>query len=288
MRVSLPKLNEIEHEALNQKIQAVIKVIRPETVICFGLRKTDHQSWSCFSNQEPTVFIECDLLVIIKESDTLRCHEALTKIDEHNDAGFKLAAVVHGIYSVNRSLREGNEFFAGMYFTGIRLFDNEKFTLTHPGNALSGIATFSDIESAWSKGYGLAKKFYHSAKQSLASGRSDLATLQLHQVAEYTCSALIYVCIGYKTSSHSIKRLLTMTEHFTPLTMDIFPCITKEEIKLLDLLEKSYSHVRYSEPYTVSKEQVTILIDRVNNLMETAEFLYEERAASLTPERINA
>jgi HEPN domain-containing protein len=209
------------------------------------------------------------------------------KIDEHNEGGFKLAAVVHGIYSVNRSLLEGNDFFSGVYLTAVKLFDNEKITLTYPVKAMAGIASFGQMESAWSKGYALAKKFYHSAQQSLANGRSDLATLQLQQAAEYTCSALIYVYIGYKTSSHSIKRLLTMTEHFTSLTLDIFPGITKEEVNLLDLLGNSYSQVRYSDPYTVPKEQVIILIDRVKNLMDTAEFLYEEKAASLKPDRAN-
>jgi hypothetical protein len=93
--------------------------------------------------------------------------------------------------------------------------------------------------------------------------------------------------LGYKPISYSLRRLLTLIENFTPLTMDVFPCVTKEEIELLNLLEKSHSHVWYSKRHSVSNEHVSILLDRVSRLQATAEFLYEEKIASLKPDRRN-
>jgi uncharacterized protein len=122
MRTSVPKLDETEHETLSQKIQAITRAVRPEKIICFGLRKTVSHSWSCFIDHEPSAFIECDLLIITKDGDALRYQEVLETLDEYNEPRFRFSAIVHGIYSVNNSLQDGNRFFAGIHFTGIRLF----------------------------------------------------------------------------------------------------------------------------------------------------------------------
>lgn len=141
------------------------------------------------------------------------------------------------------------------------------------------VPTKQVAEAYWSRWYGLAKRFWQVASDSLPSGRQDLTVFLLHQSVEHTCIALIRVFTGYRTNTHNLSRLLTFVENFSELLISAFPGITREEQELFSILLRGYSDPRYKDMYEVSTDKVAILVERVKELQETAEALYEGRIA---------
>lgn len=97
----------------------------------------------------------------------------------------------------------------------------------------------------------------------------------LHEAVQHTCMALLRAVIGYRSTTHNISRLLALIENLSKVPSLIFPYITKEEKKLFLLLRHAYSDARYKEEYAVPAEKVAILIERVKQLMDVAEQLYQ-------------
>jgi HEPN domain-containing protein len=281
MQTAVLTLTDPQQEILTLKIQQIVHTVKPEKIICFGMRVNTLGSWGCFSGDEQITVLYCNLLIIIKETDKRKTSEVLDAVDKCSDPTIKISPIVHGIQSINESLLKGGRFFSELYFSGILLYDTQKTVLNQPPASPAKEVVLLRIESIWNKWFGLAVKFFNSAIHSLQAGWPDLAMFQLHQATEHTCNAIIRVYTGYRSSTHNLKRLLMLTENFSLSTMDVFPCHTTGEIELLNLLTKAYSDVRYNINYRVSPEQVAILIDRIQTLQETSNYLYRQKLASL-------
>ena len=80
--------------------------------------------------------------------------------------------------------------------------------------------------------------------------------------------------MGYKPSTHNLKRLFSIMENFTSECIRIFQRSTNEEKELFDALCRAYSEVRYKEEYEISAQIVSALIGRVKLFLTLAEKLY--------------
>ena len=98
--------------------------------------------------------------------------------------------------------------------------------------------------------------------------------------------ALLRVYTGYRSTTHNLFRLLALIENFSFVPSSVFPCITAEEIALLNQLNKAYSDARYKENYTVPTETAILLKKRVQELLLLAKKLYDKKITALQNNRI--
>jgi HEPN domain-containing protein len=103
----------------------------------------------------------------------------------------------------------------------------------------------------------------------------------LHQAAQHTCMAVLRVFTGYRSTTHNLSRLLALIENITFNLTIIFPCFTKDETDLFNLLNKAYSNARYNDNFKVPIEKAQTLTDRVKELLTIAEQLYQIKITAL-------
>jgi hypothetical protein len=89
----------------------------------------------------------------------------------------------------------------------------------------------------------------------------------LHQAVEHICSVLINTSIGYRVTTHNLQRLLSLLENMFPGVAEDLLGATVVEQQLFNLLNDSYSEVRYNEAFEVTPAQVETLYSRVSILV---------------------
>lgn len=255
-------------------IAAILQILEPERIICFGRRISELQAWSPFVPKTKKAYaVTYDLLIITRASENRSAHELLDMLDNAlRDDKVRAVVLIHSVQSVNQALSDGSRFFSTVCGRGSILYDNNGTVMVHgryPDATCGG--------EAWRQGFGLARQFLNGAVHFSSSGCSNIALFMLHQAIEQTCNALIRAMTGYRPATHNLSRLLAMTENFCTLSGDVFPRNTSEEKELFTIVARAYSDVRYKPGFQASAQDVVTLIERVATLQRGAEKLYENK-----------
>lgn len=274
--VHLPKKQLTQ---LAQLVQGIVKAFNPDKIICFGHRRSVTKDWSCFlendgsiRNVSPTY----DLLIITNEDESRDDHVIIQKIEQQADElDCEVTSIVHKLSSVNELLEKGSRFFGTVYRKGVLLYNGSSIPLTEPCKEPEFSVLKTKIEQAWEKPFEIAKRFYKSANDCLDSGWPEQAMFNLHQTVQHSCMAVLRVFTGYRSTTHNLYRLLALIENFTFNLIIVFPCVTKEEKELFNLLNRAYSDARYNECYIVPPDNAIILKNRVSSFLKIAEDLYK-------------
>jgi HEPN domain-containing protein len=105
----------------------------------------------------------------------------------------------------------------------------------------------------------------------------------LHQAAESFYYATLLVFTGYKPKTHNLYKLRKQAKHLSEELFLLFPIETnKEEKNLFDLLKRGYIDARYKIDYVITKEELNILIERIQMMKLIVEKICQEKIASLT------
>jgi len=284
MHPSLPPtvgfLPHSQQQLLTELIQKIVGAVRPEKIICYGIRSVHYQDWGTFLERrgiKEDARLAIDLL-IIAPSTKGQTEQDINQAAEHCCKQLAdVCCVTHKIHTVNEGLSNGNPFFCALYHHGLMIYDSGQTALLHPGIPGNEFKSQSELESIWSRWYGLASNFYNSAVESLKYQRPDLTTFMLHQAVEHTCGALIRIYTGYRPNTHNLSRLLQMAESFTRGLKAIFPKSTKEEEEIYGIIQRGYLDARYKDEYNVPASTLLILINRVQQFQEVAADLHSEK-----------
>lgn len=267
--------------AFDSGIEALVRVINPEMIICYGSRVRMVSAWSPFSGDAlPVIQGEYDLLIIQREADRRRDHEIIDLIECRNTDSLLLTAIVHRLSAVRDALQRNSLFFTTVYRQGVLVYgDAEQLVVVLPVLPIMPDAT--SLRRQWDRWFGLSRNFLSVATDSAARGWHAVAVFMLHQAVEHACIAIVRVCMGYRPATHNLTRLLRLVENFAAQISDIFPCFTEEERALFNVLQRAYSEARYREVYIVSPEDTAILIRRVNALHAMVETFYFKKLNAL-------
>jgi uncharacterized protein len=122
---------------------------------------------------------------------------------------------------------------------------------------------------------------------NLNKQKYNLAAFELHQVTERLFGAILLVFTRYKPSTHDLEKLYQRVSSIEPKFLTIFPRSTDEENEKFKLLRKAYVDARYKPSYTITKEQLIWLAERVHELQTLTEKLCKEKIASYEQESSN-
>ena len=267
MKTVLPCITESQRKLIQETVGRIVESALPEKIICYGIRTLCIERWSSFSNgdkSEPSISI--DLLVILQEKDKGKRESVSDIVENLSNESIRLISVVHSMDAVNINLEQGNPFFTTLYSNGVLVYDSNRVPLSVPVNSV----TNNSFNEGNQRKFDLAQMFYETACDCATEGRNDVAVFMFHQAIELTCIALLRTCLGYKPTTHSIKRLFMLIENVTQEIEQIFPRSTNEEAELFNILQRAYSDVRYKESYSVSGDKVFTLLERVHEFQVMA------------------
>lgn len=223
-----------------------------------------------------------DIMVITRKRLGEREGTIETRIRDRFAAGksevTKVQLVSESITKLNNALSQGHYFYIDAVNEGILLYDSGEFELATPSDL-----NFAEIKQ-------IAEKYY---TQTLAKGKRFLYHAQidyrdkefvecaffLHQATEYLLKSIPLVFILYRHKEHELKFLLDMCKKHTLELVDIFPCRTKQEEHVFDLLCRAYVEARYNDNFVVTKEEIDVLIPRIELLMQAVEKVCREHFA---------
>ncbi|MCC8483897.1 MAG: HEPN domain-containing protein, partial [Rickettsia endosymbiont of Labidopullus appendiculatus] len=184
--------------------------------------------------------------------------------------------VVESIRTVNSQLEKGHYFFSDIKKEGILLYDSGEFQLVEaknlPWKERRQIAK-EDYEYWFERG----KEFFMGTNFYFERGKYAISAFELHQTTESFYNAILLVFSGYKPKLHDIRKLGSIAGNYNEKLWQIFPHFSVEQRQCFRLLQQAYIEARYNKDYTITKEQLLYLIDRVEQLKTVTEEICLER-----------
>ena len=283
MKTALDHLPEQKQNELQRVIEIVREEIDLEMLILFG--SYARGDWVEDLDPETLQYryqSDYDLLVV---TETPR---QAGKIEQNNQLAYRLAKTIHrtpisliaeDIQFINRRLRKSQYFYIDILREGVVLYDSGKFQLAEPIEI-----TFKErkklAEEDFEYWFNSAKGFLKGFHYYLREQENNIAAFQLHQVTERLYGAILLVFTRYKPSTHDIEKLGQRVSSIEPSFLSVFPRATKEEKERFKLLRKAYVDARYKPSYTITKEELDWLGERVQELQNLTEKLCKKKIAS--------
>jgi len=285
MKTSLEHLPENKQQELHRAIEIIREEIDLDMLILFGSYARD--DWVEDLDPETLLYryqSDFDLLIV---TETPR---QANKIEQDNKLAQRLIKTIHrtpvsliaeDIQFVNRRLRKSQYFYIDILREGILLYDSGKFELAEPIE-ITLKERKKIAEEDYEYWFGQSEMFYEDYLSNYKKGIVDKrylskAAFELHQVTERLCGAILLVYTRYKPSTHDLEKLGQRVASIEPKFLSVFPRATEEEKERFKLLRKAYVDARYKPSYTITKEQLEWLAERVIYLKELTEKLCKEK-----------
>jgi len=285
MKTSLEHLPEQKQQELQRAIEILQEGIDLDMLILFG----SYARGDWVEDLDPETLLyryqsDFDLLVV---TETPR---QASKIEQNSQLAQRLTKTIHrtpisliaeDILFINRRLMKSQYFYIDIMREGILLYDSGKFELAEPreitGSERRKLAE-EDFEY-WFKGAEMFMVGFNDAKNHGFLGK---AAFDLHQATEKLYGTILLVFTRYKPSTHDLEKLGQRVGSIEPKFLSVFPKATEEEKECFKLLRKAYVDARYKPSYTITKEQLEWLAERVNCLKELTEKLCREKIESFS------
>jgi len=220
---------------------------------------------------------DLDILIVLKKgqstnSQKTKVEEKIEKILEkenlHDNPWVTL--ITETIDHVNRRLEKNQYFFSDIKKEGVLLYDDKKVVLSEAKDLSKHekreIAT-DDYDYWFKKGEG----FLYYSVNAFENNDYNFAAFFLHQATESFYNAILLVFSNYKPKLHDISKLRSRSNNYHDDLLKIFTFDTLERRKCFKLLKTAYVEARYNKHYSITKEQLEYLIERVERLKEITE-----------------
>lgn len=268
MKTDLDHLSPFHRRQLHILIPMIVKAVRPEKIILYGIYGMDASL--------PTGY---DLLVVTPRGERRFDHDIQDIIENKCRTRATVTVLVHDIDHVNQRLAEGQYFFSLLGHEGVLLYDAGNVPLapaTAPDLIRIRLTAQKDFER-WSHH---ARAFFDSAVFNQQKKEYWLAVFLLHQAAEQIYQAILLAFMGYKPCTHNLDKLRRYTHRFSIELALLFPRDAAGEDHLFKLLLGSYVDARYKD-YQITEYELQELIRRIETLLSIARRICHNRFVSL-------
>jgi len=282
MNTSLSHLPEYKQAQLREITEIIVKAVDPEQVILFGSHATGRWVEHRYSREGITYeyISDYDILVITGPGDERKDYEVQDVIENRCVYKTPVTVIVHDIEFINKMLSEGQYFFTDIEKEGILLYDAGRVALAER-RPLSSEQAQTIARRYYDQWYGGAKEFYIDAQNACQRGSYKNAAFYLHQAAERAYNAIVLVYSGYKPKTHNLYKLKRYSKRFSEELDNIFPYNTAQEKHLFELLKRAYIDSRYKDDYMITESELSILLPRVQQLLDITKTLCEGKIAEL-------
>ena len=257
-----------------KEITAIIRQFAPvDMIILFGSHARG--DWVEDVTEEDGVIYEYrsdyDILCVTETHAAARSNAIWRRVEQELDKArlsrSRVSLIAHCIDEVNRKIRKCNFFFTDVKREGIWLYNSRSLRLArvrkpHPN------ARYGQARTDFTRWFTSAEKFYKGFDFYLREDDFNHAAFLLHQTAEHLYHTLLLVHTGYKPKEHNLETLGHKVGGFDADLLKVFPRATKKEDRCFILLKLAYISARYHKEYTISREQLDYLAERVRYLRD--------------------
>lgn len=284
MKTSLNHLPQGKRGQILEIVEIIKEVMAPEKIILFGSYAKGKFVQHRYTGKDGILYeyiSDFDFLVVTKENN-IKEYE-LEDIVNSRTQHFKqpINLQIHEIDYINEGLEFGQYFFADIVKEGILLYDTDIVHFAEPRELTPAeekeiAQRYFDIWFSGGSGFLKGVHFY------LSQGELKIGTFNLHQATESFYYATLLVFTGYKPKTHNLYKLRKQAKHLSEELFLLFPIETnKEEKSLFDLLKRGYIDARYKADFVISREELTRLIARIEQMQLIVEKICKEKIEAI-------
>jgi len=204
---------------LSYLLQKLTAKYDPLQVYCFHKHQESRNIEGCFTDQVGNR--HCDYCLLMVTESTARIENAVQDFANAHYQSGKITILVHGQESIDKSITEGNRFFAIVLSAG-KLLYNRQFTASMlTARYSTSIGYHQRNRQRFDNGISKAEGFLHGAIDCFGNRKYNICAFMLHQAVEQCCIALIGLHMDYRCDIHNLHRLLMLCRCFLGATVQI-------------------------------------------------------------------
>lgn len=286
MRTSLNHLPQSKRDQILEIVSIIKEVVAPEKIILFGSYAKGKYVEHRYTGKDGIFYeyiSDYDFLVVTRDNN-IKEYE-LEDIVNSRTQHFKqpINLQIHEIDYINEGLEFGQYFFTDIVNEGVLLYDTDIVHFAEP-RELTPAEEKEIAQRYFDLWFPGAVAFLRGVQFFLSEGEYKIGVFNLHQATESFYYVTLLVFTGYKPKTHNLYKLRKQAKHLSEELFLLFPIETsKEEKNLFDLLKRGYVDARYKADYIITKEELTTLIERVQQIRAIVEQICKEKIASFTP-----
>ncbi len=284
MKTSLSHLPENNQHEILRIVEIIKEETDPEKIILFGsYAKGTFTSHSYFGRDgiRYEYMSDYDLLVVTNEAQE-KSYELEDKVV--NRSRMYRSSVnmeIHDIAYINEGLEQGEYFFVDIMKEGILLYDSGNIHFAK-SRELSTDEKRIKAQRYFDKWFPQAGDFLHGSKSFLERESFKTGVFMLHQATERLYYTTLLVFTDYKPKTHNLSKLRRQAKLSSEELYLIFPIESnKKEKHLFELLKRGYVDARYRDDYFITKEELSVLTERVKEMHNTVKRICEEKINSI-------
>ncbi|MEP7217770.1 MAG: HEPN domain-containing protein [Bacteroidota bacterium] len=279
MNTSIDHLPEHKQEQLRRAVEIIREETEVEMIILFGSYAVG--TWVEEPGPDPRTFeyqSDFDIYALVEDRKMAKKAKLWARVENRlrREVPTPVQLLSDGIHAVDSFIREGRYFYTDIRKQGILLYDSGVFTLAEP-RELSPEQRLALAKEEYEHWFASATEFFVHFEFAFSREQNKIAAFLLHQSVERFYSAVLLVFTNYKPKLHDIEKLGHMAAGQAPELVPVFPIGTEEERRLFDLLCRAYIESRYDKKYSITREELEWLAERVKELKGIVEEICRRR-----------
>ncbi|MBX2914571.1 MAG: HEPN domain-containing protein [Cyclobacteriaceae bacterium] len=283
MKTSLTHLSENKQYEIRRIVDIIQEVVSPEKIILFGSHAKGTQVEHRYQTKDGIIheyISDYDFLVVTKdnpEKTYVQESKIMDRVDHFNPP---VNLEIHEIDYINEGLAWGQYFFADIVKEGILLFDSGKVNFVE-ARVLTAQEAKEISQQYFEKWFKRANGFISGIDGYISKEEYNVCAFILHQAAESYYYTTLLVFTGYKPKTHNLGKLKKQTKNISEELFLLFPENNKSEKHLFDLLKRGYVDARYKDDYVISKDEVLVLVKRMEKMKSIVEGVCSQKINSI-------
>jgi HEPN domain-containing protein len=272
LNLNLDYLPELKREELTEITEVIVAEMKPAMVILFG--SYARNTWAEEITHEDGIKLlfksDYDILVVTARDLNATANKQWIKTQQilkSRKYSTSLSLIQHSAGYINNELSAGGYFFTDVIKEGKVLYDSGEVKLATPGK-VDPEAVKQRAKEEFERWTFKGSEFLIDSKNALERNSFNNSAFYLHQATESFYTAYLLVFTGYKGKSHDIEELGSQVSKLHPEFKTIFPIDNQLGNEAFFKLKRAYVDARYKKDYSIMKEQLEYLSERVILLKE--------------------
>ncbi|MCD8079365.1 MAG: HEPN domain-containing protein [Bacteroides sp.] len=184
--------------------------------------------------------------------------------------------ITESIYDLNKAIDKRRYFYYDLKKKGIVLHDSGKYQLA-PLRKLRMSEVKEMAEEYFRKKFPVGQEFINLAKDSYRRENYVISSFNLHQACENFYRTVLLTFTLYTEKGHDLESLASKVKIHSLEYAKPFPRNTEKEEYLFQLLIDAYVQARYNPDFVVTREEIEILIPKVEIMQEITERICQKQ-----------
>lgn len=250
-------------------VEVIVKAANPDMIFLLGATLQRERRESIFNQSAPSCqhISNCTMLILLPDLAGKELHEWKDKIERHCNNTLSVTTLVLATSTFVEWLHAGYPFALSVWQTAPVLHDTGNIC-RKDFQEIKAVINNKESIRQWEEGLSKAKEFLVGAELYRLRKQDKMAAFMLHQSAEQALRTILKIGTGYHAITHSIDGLLRYSSLVAYQLPDIFPRKTDQDKHLFSLLQKAYIDTRYKEDYSITDEELLMLIGKIRYIHE--------------------